>query len=220
MTISSITASHLNEDNDTKVKRTQLSPNDFMTLMLAQLRMQDPLKPYDNTAMLQNMAQISSLNATQDLQATMKTMNANMGKSQVLSASQLVGRDVALPSDMSALVAGKGMNGSVILPGAASQVTVSIKDSSNQEVRSLVLGPSAAGSTDFNWDGTDATGQKMAPGIYHFTASATVDGKPFSAATAGIFKVNSVAISPKNEEVLLNVDGLGATKMNDILKIL
>jgi flagellar basal-body rod modification protein FlgD len=220
MTISSINTSRLNEDNDTKVKRTQLSPNDFMTLMLAQLKMQDPSKPYDNTAMLQNMAQISSLNSTQDLQATIKSMNTNLSKSQVLSASQLVGKNVALPSDVSPLVADAGLNGSIIVPQPASAVTVTIKDSNNQDIRTLSLGSSAAGVMDFKWDGTDETGKKMDPGFYHIAASVTLNGKPTSATTAGIFKVNSVALNQKDGEVILNVDGMGGMKMNDILKIL
>ena len=220
MTISSIIGSRLDETNDTKLKRTQLSPNDFMTLMLAQLKMQDPLKPYDNTAMLQNMAQISSLNATQDLQSSIKTMNTNLGKSQVLSASQLVGKKVALPSEVSPLVANEGMTGSIIVPGQASAVTMTIKDSNNQVVRTLSLGPSGSGVMDFQWDGTDATGKQMNPGFYHMEATASINGKGVSAVTAGTFKVNSVALNQTDGEVILNVDGLGGMKMNDILKIL
>lgn len=220
MTISSVLPSRLNEDNETKIKKTQLSPNDFMTLMLAQLKMQDPLKPYDNTAMLQNMAQISSLNATQDLQATIKSMNTNLSKSQILSASQLVGKKVALSSEMSPLSNDEGLSGSVVIPGPASQVTVSIKDANNQDIRTISLGAANPGNLDFHWDGLDSMGKKMDPGFYRIAASAVINGKPVSTATAGIFRVSSVMNNEKDDEVTLNIEGLGSKKMNEILKIL
>ena len=220
MPIRDLGPSKLNEDNATKLKRTQLAPEDFMTLMLAQLKMQDPLKPYDNSAMLQNMAQISSLNSTKDLQSTIKNMNANMGKSQVLAASQLVGKNVALASESSSLIEGQGLTGSVVLPSNAAQVMVSIRDAKDQEVRALALGPTGAGMQDFHWDGTDAAGKPMAPGAYHFVASADINGKPVAVGTAGIYKVNSVSLDPKDQEVILGVNGIGNAKMNDILKIL
>jgi flagellar basal-body rod modification protein FlgD len=208
------------EDNDAKINKTQLKPDDFMKLMLAQLRMQNPLKPYDNSAMLQNMSQISSLNATKDLQASIKNLDNNMGKSQVLSASQLVGRKANFPSEVSPLVDGDGLCGSVVIPGQASEVTITIKDKNGQDVKTIKLGATGAGVADFKWDGLDADGKKMDADFYKISAAATIDGKQVQVLTAGTFKINSVALNPKSNEVILNVDGLGGMKMNEILKIL
>jgi flagellar basal-body rod modification protein FlgD len=218
--IQGIGGQRIQEDNDTKISKTQLKPDDFMKLMLAQLRMQNPLKPYDNSAMLQNMAQISSLNATKDLQASIQNLDTNMGKSQVLSASQLVGRKANFPSDVSPLVEGDGLSGSVIVPGQATEVTVTIKDKNGQDVKTIKLGATGSGVADFKWDGMDADGKKMDPDFYKISASATIDGKQVQILTAGTFKINSVALNPRTNEVILNVDGLGGMKMNEILKIL
>ena len=222
-TIPNVTGSMIAEDNATKIKKTKLDPDDFMKLMLAQLRMQNPLKPYDNSAMLQNMAQISSLDATKSLQASINNLDTNMGKSQVLSASQLVGRKANFPSDVSPLVADEGLGGSVIVPGKATEVTVTIKDKNGKDVKTITLGASAAGVADFKWNGvadgvTDGT--KMEPGFYTISAAATIDGQQVQTMTAGTFKITSVALNPKTNEVILNVDGLGGMKMNEMLKIL
>jgi flagellar basal-body rod modification protein FlgD len=201
--------------------RTKLSPDDFMTLMIAELKTQNPMKPYDNTAMLQNMAQITSLKATEDLQGSIKNLDANMGKSQVLSASQLVGRKANFPSEVSPLIAGDGLSGSVVVPEQASDVTITIKDLNGKEVKTIHKGASESGVVDFSWDGSiEGQTEKMEPGMYQISATATINGQQTQTITAGTFKITSVALNPRNNEVILNVDGLGGMKMNEMLKIL
>jgi flagellar basal-body rod modification protein FlgD len=161
------------------------------------------------------------LKATEDLQGSIKNLDANMGKSQVLSASQLVGRKANFPSDVAPLTAADGLGGSVIVTDQATDVNVTIKDLNGKELKTLHLGASGSGVLDFNWDGTiEGQTEKMEPGMYTISAVATINGQQTQALTAGTFKINSVALNPRNNEVILNVDGLGGMKMNEMLKIL
>ena len=68
-----------------------LGKDDFLKLLMAQLKNQDPLKPMDDTAMIAQMAQFSALEATQQLNATI-TQSANV--QTVSSAGALIGKYV------------------------------------------------------------------------------------------------------------------------------
>ncbi len=213
------------EQPNNKVAGKALSQDDFMKLFLAQMKTQSPLKPFDSGEMMQQMSQLTSLTATQELEKSIKLMNANLGRSQMVQATQLIGKKVAIASDKSPLNYGpdgkvQGLDGSVILPASASETTIEIKDASNKVVKTIKLPASNSGIQDFHWDGLDAEGKPMPADFYTISAKATVNGQPMDVYTAGIFKINSVTMDRQSSQVILNVDGMGGMDMGDIIKIL
>ena len=70
-------------------KTNGLGKQDFLKLLMAQLRNQDPMKPMDDTQMIAQMAQFSALEATQQLNQTMQT-NANV--QTISQAGSLIGK--------------------------------------------------------------------------------------------------------------------------------
>lgn len=210
----------INGNNDRQGGKKDLSKDDFMTIFLTQMRMQSPLKPYDSAQMLQQMSMLTSLTASEELQKTIHGLGINIAKSQVMSASQLIGKKVQIPAGVSPLVKGEGLSGSVILPADVSKVTITIKDKDGKVVKTIDKGASGSGVLDFDWDGKDAEGNELNPDFYKISAEATIDGKQIQLHTAGTFKVGSVAMNPANGAVILNVDGLGGVDMGEIIKIL
>ena len=55
-----------------------LGAADFIKLMTAQMRQQDPFKPLDNKDMLAQMAQFTTLSQTNDVSTGIRTMNATL----------------------------------------------------------------------------------------------------------------------------------------------
>lgn len=58
------------------------------------------------------------------------------------------------------------------LPTAERQVRVSVHDVAGRELAVLADGPVAAGRHEWHWDGSDARGNRAAPGLYLIRASA------------------------------------------------
>jgi flagellar basal-body rod modification protein FlgD len=80
-----------------------LTSSDFMTLMLKQLQSQDPMNPTDSNALLQQIAQISTLQSNQSLQTSL----ANMTLQQTVGAAgNLIGKAVQGVDDSGNAVTG------------------------------------------------------------------------------------------------------------------
>ena len=202
----------------------QLKPDDFIKLFLAQLKNQNPMSPTDSSTILQQMAQISSISANNDMQKTLNNLqdhiDATLANSQVLAATQLIGKKVFIPSDKTPLDA-KGLMGSVMMTSPSSDVKVTIKNEKGEIVNTIQLGKAVTpGLMDFSWDGKDKDGNLLKPGLYDISATADVKGELKPMYTAGCFEVKSVATNPKDGKVVFNVQDLGGKMMNEILKIL
>ena len=77
----------------------ELGQAEFLELMTAQLKYQDPLKPMENGDFLGQMAQFGTVSGINDLNATINTMSASFQSNQALQASTLVGRRVLVAAD-------------------------------------------------------------------------------------------------------------------------
>jgi flagellar basal-body rod modification protein FlgD len=69
-----------------------LGKDDFMQLLIAQLKNQDPMKPTDDTQFIAQLAQFSSLEATNKMSDTLEEMN---GAQLLGQAAAMIGKTVA-----------------------------------------------------------------------------------------------------------------------------
>ncbi|MDP1564474.1 MAG: flagellar hook capping FlgD N-terminal domain-containing protein [Pirellulaceae bacterium] len=70
----------------------ELSSNDFLKLLIAELKNQDPMAPTDSVQMLQQISQIRQITSNDAMTATMNSVQ--MGQ-DVATASQMVGKRIS-----------------------------------------------------------------------------------------------------------------------------
>jgi len=70
---------------------TDMQSNEFMQLLLVQLRNQNPLEPMKNGEIL---SQITTLNSLQELQNISATLKSISGKSGLSDAADLIGKEI------------------------------------------------------------------------------------------------------------------------------
>jgi flagellar basal-body rod modification protein FlgD len=75
-----------------KVTSAGLGQKDFMTLMIAQMRNQNPMDPQDNTQFIAQLASFQTLSAMEEMSTALKALAQ---VSELASASSLVGRTVS-----------------------------------------------------------------------------------------------------------------------------
>ena len=130
----------------------ELTQNDFMKLLGAQLQHQDPMKPMENGEFIAEMAQFSQLQNTKDLVSSFKELSSTMISAASLQASVLVGKNVSFQSSTVAL-ADNGANISATNP-VSGDITISFMNPSNEIVHSHSA-TYPPGKITYNWDGSE-----------------------------------------------------------------
>ncbi len=200
--------------------KNQLKQDDFMKLLITQLKHQDPLKPQGSAEFLTQMAQFSTVNGIQELQKSVTDLAESTRKQQSVTASNLVGRSALVVSDKALLSPGGAIRGELVLPQGASAVSLEITDLKGKIVKTLELGEQAAGSVPFTWNGHQEDGETLAqPGLYHIRALGTVAGQSTALQTRVASTVDSVSLQG-NQGLGLNLAGLGSYSLQDMHAIL
>lgn len=196
----------------------KLGQEQFLELMIAQLKNQDPMKPMQNGEFLGQMAQFGTVSGIQDLQKSFTELSTSLQSNQALMASSLVGRTVLAPAAGAQIGAGGGLRGVADLPGAASDVAVSITSASGQLVKRIDLGAQNQGEIGFVWDGTDDTGAAVPPGAYRVSVQALSAGQSYALNTLIESRVDSVTLGGANG-LILNLAGLGPVNLSSVRQI-
>jgi flagellar basal-body rod modification protein FlgD len=188
----------------------------FLKLLVTQMKNQDPLNPLDNAQVTSQLAQISTVNGIEKLNATMESMAGGITAGQSLQAAGMIGHSVLVPGSALKLAGGDGVFG-VDLAQAANQVKVTILDASGRAVQVMDLGAQAAGSLPLTWDGKTSDGSQAADGAYSVNVSAQRGDQPVNAQTLSFGTVQGV--TQGSQGVQLNVGPLGSTGLADVKQI-
>ena len=165
--ISSDVASSVQE---TTVDNGTMTKEDFLLLLVTQLKYQDPLEPQSNTEMAAQLAQYSQLETLNNIQ---ETMNSQLLLDQSLNNSfmtSLIGKDVQAYGNATSYE-GQSVELSYYL-GGTGDVTVNIYDEEGSLVKTIDVGKQIYGDRSATWDGTDMYGNTVDEGKYTFEVEA------------------------------------------------
>ena len=207
----------LNVARDNRSSATADIQNRFLTLLTAQLKNQDPTAPMDSAQMTSQLAQISTVDGIERLNATLQKMLGSTTDAQAMQAAALVGRGVLVPGSALQLVEGAAV-GALELAGPADAVSVTIKDASGLVLRTLNLGAMPGGVNAFSWDGKNDGGAPAVDGSYSVSIAAEQGGKKVTADALALGQVSSITRGAQGMTV--NVGSLGAFTLADIKEIL
>lgn len=195
-----------------------LGQADFLKLMTAQMQNQDPFNPVDNTQMVAQMAQFSSLSGISQMNTTLQTIADKLTGTSTSDAMSYVGKTVLTEGDTAFGRTTGGIAGAVELDGAASDVKVSIQDQNGNVLKTLDLGAQPQGTASFDWDGTTDAGTDAGTGPFKVVSSANASGAVVTSHTLVWAPVTSVSM-PSSGSPVLNVAGIGNVDISAVRSI-
>lgn len=181
----------------------QLGQDDFLKLLITQLKNQDPLKPTDNTEFVSQLAQFSQLEQTaKQAQLLQKSLDAQTASLQY-TLLPMIGRTITVGQELVQLGDGPAPFG-YTLNKAASKVLVTIQDQQGQVVRTLEYRDRPAGPHTAEWDGKNQNGALMPKGIYRYLISAMdPEGKPVNVEGRASLAVSGVRMEDGQAKLLV-----------------
>ncbi len=197
-----------------------LGGTDFLTLMLAQLKNQDPTSPVDSNTFLTQLAQLSEVQGITQLNTSFSTLSSSLSANQALQASSLLGHQALVTSATAQLTAVGTVTGAVSVPQTTSSVVLSVADSTGNVVRQIPLGAQAAGLANFSWDGKETSGSQAPAATYTLSVAYAGQTQTSGAATTLVNgTVESVSMGAGSAGMTLNVAGVGSVAFSSLQQI-
>ncbi|MFP4522751.1 MAG: flagellar hook assembly protein FlgD, partial [Fibrobacterota bacterium] len=165
----------------------ELGKNDFLELLVTQLRYQDPLKPMDNQQFVAQMAQFSALEGTQNLEKAVGELNKNFNESIELqnmnsmsisnsSSTSLIGKNVRAALGRINVDSSESGEAEIAFHSGGSRNSyLTVRDESGDIVRDIALSDiitenrNPAGDYSVIWDGKNNDGQPVGKGVYNIS---------------------------------------------------
>jgi flagellar basal-body rod modification protein FlgD len=218
-TLAASTQSNVNTAAAVGESAKALGQADFIELLVAQIKNQDPTKPLDPSQFMSQLAQFSTVNGIQEMKDSFDSLAGRLSSEQSLQAAGLVGRDVLVSGGLGLLTAGGSISGQVDLPQSTSQLNLRVMDEYGVEVRHMSLGGHGAGPVQFQWDGIADDGGSVLPGKYRVIAEALIDGELQGIETAVDTRVASVTLNQDGSAPLLNLESGDSMPLSNVQKI-
>lgn len=207
--------------NGTKTTKTASAAADqeqkFLTLLMTQIKNQDPLNPMDNAAVTTQLAQLNTVSGIEKLNTTLTSLLAGYNQTQAMQTAGMIGKNVMVAGKNLPLVSGQAV-GAMQLESKADKVTLTITDSAGKVVQVKELGEQAAGNSYFAWDGKDSTGKALADGNYTFAVSASYAGKTVAATAMQVGTVSAVVKSGTGFK--LDLGAMGEFAFSEVQEII
>jgi len=192
-----------------------MNKDDFMKLFIAQLQYQDPLKPQDPSAMLDQLSQLSLVEQSYNSNTSLNSLLTAQNNAISLTAVSFIGKDVKANGNVAAFDGSTATSLAYNLPNSAASGQITISDSAGHVVRTASLGSSAAGDNSYSWDGRNNSGTVLPAGAYSFAVTATsASGAAITASTYTTGKIDGVDLSSSTPQLTI---GSVSVALSDVI---
>ena len=186
-------------------RKQELGKDQFLQLLVTQLKYQDPLDPMKNDEFIAQTAQFSALEQMQQVNENIM-MQSGLHR-QVVNAStvQYIGKSVLVPGNTIELTAGQPAQFGADVPTAANLV-VDITDRFGRVVDTLQLSTNQADRLEIEWDGHDANNQPQPSGTYSFKIKG-INSLGDMVLPVALMKGKVSGVSYQGNKAMLSVNG-------------
>lgn len=183
----------------------------FMTLLMAQIKNQNPLEPTDPAQFVSQLVQMNQMQNSIAMLSEMKNNALMLRELQGLALGDQVGKPVLVQAD-SVRLDGSAVSGRITLEGN-DEVQLQLTSLDGQS-HSIALGKQPAGEFSFK---LDPASEGLAPGVYQ-TRIITAGKSPARLEFAA--NVAAVRLPVQGGEPVLSLSGLGEFPVSAITSLL
>ena len=172
---------------------SQLDKDAFMKLFLEELKMQDPTEPMDTEKMLEQTAQLATMEMNNNMQQSLKELTNTLSSSSKFNTISAIGkmadtgnRDLNVTDEMNE----KSFD--LYFEDDISNGKVIIKDRYDNIIKTFSIEAHTKGVLSFNWDLKDNNGKRVKSDSYRVIAIYTTPSGEEKQTTLGIYPIKSI----------------------------
>jgi flagellar basal-body rod modification protein FlgD len=203
-----------------EIKKT-LGKDDFLRIMITQMKNQDPSKPFNADEMAQQMAQYASVEQLQNVNQNIQKLDNNNKTTERMAMTGMIGKTVTVDRERFQHVESQGDSLSYSLPKNAASVKLTIQAENGEPILEKDLGPQKVGEQSFSWDGAKSNTLPAKSGTFVFKIVA-LDEKGISIPTNPQTRGKVIGVGFEGAEPVFLVGDAKAQQkvtMKNIIKI-
>ena len=200
-----------------------LGKNDFLKLLVTQLKAQDPMNPQDGTQFVAQLAQFTSLERLVNIEDGLGNVALASMSTNATMASNLIGKSVRVAGDSVSYAGAGSTDLNFELGKDAKSVSVKVLNEKGEVVETIEGGALESGPNHVTWTGSTHTADggsgTAEAGKYTFQVTAVdAEGNDVAVKTAVLAGVDAVHFSGKGIPELVLSDGR-TVPMSDVSEV-
>jgi len=174
------------------VDKSVLGKDDFLKLLLLELKYQDPTSPMDSEKILTQTSQLATLEANENTNKALETLASSLTSSMQYSGISAIGKMADTGSNAIVKEKDESATFEIYFPEKVASGNVNIIDKDGKTLRSIDIGETDAGVAQYKWDGKDNGGTALEDGIYYVESTYTKTDGTSATARVGRYPIESI----------------------------
>lgn len=191
-TLTSSTATTAATSSGTTNPKGVLGKDDFLKLLLLELKYQDPTSPMDSEKILAQTSQLATLESSENTNKALTTLAASLSSSMQYSGIAAIGKIADTGSNAVVLKEGSPVDFELYFPTALQNGDINILDNNGKILRTMKIGATDAGVAKYAWDGKDSNGAALKEGIYYIESTYTDTAGASATSRIGRYPIESI----------------------------
>lgn len=169
-----------------------LGKDDFLKLLLLELKYQDPTAPMDSEKILTQTSQLATLESTENTNKALETLAASLTSSLQYSGISAIGKIADTGSNAVILEKGKKVDFELYYPEDITTAKINILDKNGKILKTMDVGETESGVAKFTWDGTNSGNATVDAGIYYVESTYTKADNTTATTRIGRYPIESI----------------------------
>ncbi len=169
-----------------------LGKDDFLKLLLLELKYQDPTSPMDSEKILSQTSQLATLESAENTNKSLTTLAASLASSMQFSTISAIGKIADTGSNAVVFEQGAATNFEIYYPTNVVSGSVNVLDVNGAVVKTIPLDPLTKGVQPLSWNGSDNNGNTVDAGTYYVESTYTDDNHQNHTVRLGTYPITSV----------------------------
>ena len=176
----------------TNEDKSVLGKDDFLKLLLLELKYQDPTAPMDSEKILSQTSQLATLEASENTNKSLETLATALGASLQYTGISAIGKIADTGSNGIVREKGEKVDFELYFPDDVTTGKINVLDKNGKVLKTMNVGATESGVSKYTWDGTNSGGEIVDPGIYYIEATYTKADNTTATTRVGRYPIESI----------------------------
>ncbi len=169
-----------------------LGKDDFLKLLMLELKYQDPTSPMDSEKILTQTSQLATLESSENTTKALTTLAAALTASAQFTGISAIGKIADTGSNAVLATKGSTTKFELYFPDDVTTGKINIMDANGKILKTMDIGATDAGVAQYSWDGTNSAGASLDSGTYYVESSYTKADGTSTTTRIGRYPIESI----------------------------